>query len=278
VKHDHVSDTLDGGLAPFITVAEKDTEVPQQVGSDISDTAGESPRSSNRGTSLETWLDEKLEAFCHCGTVRFYITRPDGSSRNPHSGFPDLMIPFKSGAPEIKNAGDQKWWLRPEDSTAPTHYMAGTCACKSCRLISGFEIQAWAFVPRSNIIFHIPATMNPAADTSGSDDHLVPLDFSALPANILRTYESSPGVLRESCVNCGATVFWHDKWRPELIDVSVGLLDAPEGSRAESWLEWWRQRVSFLEDAGNGRFGTVATKAIALIEGLELGLRASGGH
>jgi hypothetical protein len=67
-------------------------------------------------------------------------------------------------------------------------------------------------------------------------------------------------------------VFWHDKWRPDIIDVSVGLLDAPEGARAENWLEWWKDRVSFVEDAGNGRLGDVALRAEGLIDGLRKGL------
>ena len=65
----------------------------------------------------------------------------------------------------------------------------------------------------------------------------------------LTHYESSPGVLREFCRVCGGTAFWHCTDRPELIDVSVGLLRATEGSRAESWLQWHKQRVSFKEDA-----------------------------
>ena len=49
---------------------------------------------------------------------------------------------------------------------------------------------------------------------------------------------------------CGAMVFWHCKDnRPDLIDVSVGLLDPKEGARVESWLDWWTGRVSFSEFA-----------------------------
>lgn len=34
-----------------------------------------------------------------------------------------------------------------------------------------------------------------------------------------------------------------------MIDVSVGLLRAKSGARAEEWLEWATGRVSFAEDA-----------------------------
>ena len=100
---------------------------------------------------------------------------------------------------------------------------------------------------------------------------------------MLRSYESSPGVMREFCPTCGATVFWHDKHRPELIDVSVGLLDAPEGARAEEWLEWWLARVSFEEDAGREREGSgkeetaVEAEGWNLIPALKRGLGRGGG-
>lgn len=274
-RHINVNTTIDGGLAPWIaglTGSHSPSEYPRPQNSNNKEEEPEETLSTSPAASSS----ENLQAHCQCGTVRFHITRPDDSSRVPHSGLPDLIIPFRSEAPEIENKEDRKWWLRPEGAARPTHYMAGTCACKSCRLISGFEIQTWAFVPRSNIIFHLRADSEPRMN---SDDavgvELMALDFATLPTNILRSYESSPGVLRESCVQCGATVFWHDKWRPDLIDVSVGLLDAPEGARAEGWLEWWKDRVSFAEDVDNGRSGSIAQMAKDLLNGLEKGLGAS---
>ena len=65
----------------------------------------------------------------------------------------------------------------------------------------------------------------------------------------LQLYGSSKDTYREFCKICGATVFWHNTGRPDLIDVSVGLLDPQEGARAERWLDWWTGRVSFIEMA-----------------------------
>lgn len=86
------------------------------------------------------------------------------------------------------------------------------------------------------------------------------MDFSL---GRLRQYESSPGIFREFCSICGATVFWHCEERPDLIDVSVGLLRSESGARAENWLEWETDRVSFKEDALDQ----------GLMAALELGLR-----
>jgi hypothetical protein len=57
-------------------------------------------------------------------------------------------------------------------------------------------------------------------------------------------------------------VFWHGEERPDLIDVSAGLIRAPSGVRAEGWLEWHPNRVSFKELAQDSK----------LAEALEFGL------
>ena len=71
---------------------------------------------------------------------------------------------------------------------------------------------------------------------------------------MLRAYESSPGVFRYFCGRCGATVFFEKKSRAtelgfELINVSVGLLRAEEGARAEKWLEWSFADISLREES-----------------------------
>ena len=86
-------------------------------------------------------------------------------------------------------------------------------------------------------------------------ENLMQLDGSPLSySQGLNHFESSPGVRREFCGKCGATVFWHNTERPGVVDVSVGLLKAKEGALASSWLEWWTQRVSFAEDAFDKSF------------------------
>lgn len=166
------------------------------------------------------------QAFCRCRSIRFQIAHPSVASISPSSPYSDLIVPYHSGP--STNPADEKWWLRANG----TRYFAGTCACRSCRLASGNDIQAWAFVPKVDI-----------RKLDGE-----PFDFS-LPQ--LKQYESSKGVYRRFCSGCGATVFWHDEERPELIDVAVGLLDAGGGARAEELLEWATERVSFQEDAQN---------------------------
>lgn len=308
-RHINTAGTRDGGLSPWIRqINGQELEVVDSLGviptpthvsvkgkvnESCSDTEQEAFSRDNMGEGENA---EVLNGFCHCKTVKFHITRPNASSKLPRSNFPDLMLPYHSGSAQIQNPEDNKWWLRPglrrdsrNDEALPVEsselkrYLAGTCACRSCRLISGFEIQTWAFVPRANIFFHVrdknrgstatesqpPRSLSEAGDKT----EIIPLDFATLPPNILTSYESSPGVRREFCSHCGATVFWRDRWRPELVDVSVGLLDAEEGARAETWLDWWTERVSFAEDARRDRTEETARRAECLIGSLEEGLR-----
>ena len=87
-----------------------------------------------------------------------------------------------------------------------------------------------------------------------------------LPLGTLKAYESSKGVTRYHCGRCGASVFYTNEKRTDLMDVAVGVLDAPEGSRAATWLDWRLNRVSFREDA--------AGRAEVLVEALEKGQQA----
>ncbi|KAK0753655.1 Mss4-like protein [Schizothecium vesticola] len=184
-------------------------------------------------------LPPLLHASCHCTRITFTITPPSASSFLPSSPFADLLLPYCRHPPNVtSNPSSLKWWLRDP-------YLAGTCACRSCRLASGFEAQAWAFVPRFNIHF------GPTADP-----------LVTFPRPLLQSYASSPaaGAVREFCPTCGATVFWHDAHRPDLIDVSVGLLCASsdcEGSSpvaaAYPYLYWWTERTSFAEESAAGQ-------------------------
>ncbi|KAJ5092106.1 hypothetical protein NUU61_006976 [Penicillium alfredii] len=220
IHHWQVDDTRDGGLSTFF--AGTSSSVP---GCRL--LALDNPHPANVG-SPDTFHgpsdpQRELLARCDCGGIEFYITPPDASSSQASSPWADLLVPYYSGS--SANPGDVKWWLRD----GQTKYLAGTCACTSCRLGSGFPIQTWAFVPKCNIR---------NADRSS-------LTFDR---RTMQRYNSSPGVYREFCGRCGATVCWHCTERPSLIDVSVGLLRA-SSARAEDWLEWETGRVSFAEMA-----------------------------
>ena len=113
------------------------------------------------------------------------------------------------------------------------------------------EMISWAFIP----------TIDISLDADGGTP------FS-LPFGSLKSYRSSTDVERYFCGTCGATVFFTADDREGLVDAAAGLLDAPEGARAESWLEWRTTRLSFREDS--------LPRAEALTLGVEEGLKKFG--
>ena len=107
----------------------------------------------------------------------------------------------------------------------------------------------------------------PAVDITLDAEGTIPFsrDFG-----ILKHYRSSSEVTRHFCSDCGATIFYDADDRPHVLDVAVGLLSAPEGARAESWLEWRTARLEYREDA--------LPRAESLTLALEQGLKAYGRH
>ncbi len=242
-----VEDTLDGGISVWFNNIKRPDgtreELKRWVHYDLRDAklVPEDALITLPAKKEAAIKNDKLKAQCLCGGVKFYVTRPNEASKNVESPFPDLMFPFHSHSSD--NPKNETWWLRDND----TKYLAGTCACTSCRLSSGNEIQPWAFIPKSNVL----------------QEDGTPLDFNM---GTLKKYDSSKGVMREFCGVCGATIFWHCDFRPELIDVSIGVFDPEEGARVEGWLDWWTERVSFEELAVSK----------SLIASLEDGLRKWG--
>lgn len=221
-NHIFVPDAKDGGLTAWIS------DIPCWEG--FSQPHRQSQQ-MNIGPQKQSRITQKgsleLQAYCQCRGVQFTITRPNEASKDLSSPYSDLLWADVTGG-SLENKHDVKWWLCADDK----RYLAGTCACHSCRLSSGFDIQMWAFIPKGNIL-------------------QIPQEPPDLGMGSLKQYQSSDGVYREFCYTCGATVFWHGNKRPNLLDISVGLLDAEEGARAESWLEWRTDRVSFEEEAQN---------------------------
>lgn len=110
--------------------------------------------------------------------------------------------------------------VRPEDGKK---FHAGLCACTSCRETSGQEITSWLTLPRE--------VFQSEDGEEGFESVLKKLDGK------LTMYSSSKGVERYFCNGCSATVFYLND-SVETIDIGVGLLDAEEGARAESRIEW----------------------------------------
>jgi hypothetical protein len=170
--------------------------------------------------------EDRLRAQCHCGGVSFTIPRPT-TAVAAHERF--------------------KKYISPVD---PTMWAACTDLCDDCRLVDGTHVVAWTFVPRSLLLPPV-----------GAD----------LLIGTSKTYASSEGVLRSFCGVCGATVFFSCDERKEpdgvddqVLDITVGILRAPEGPLAEKWITW-RTGRSAWQESGKRFDGEFAN---SLVEGM----------
>lgn len=248
--HIYIEDTVDGGFSDWITHDHGSTLRRSATGSSSAHL-----QPGWRGTEVPSIAEltvsnspARLHAHCDCGGVNMYIARPSAASENmpaPWPPNPDVLVPDDSG-PSNRHE-NETWWLRADKQK----FLGGVCSCDSCRLATGFEFIEWAFVP--------------TCDLSLDPEGKVPF---CREIGTMRKYRSSDSATRWFCGKCFATVFWDGDIRPGLIDVAVGLLDAPEGSRAESWLEWRTERVSYREDA--------ESRALYLVEAVEKGLSTWG--
>ncbi|KAI9808059.1 MAG: hypothetical protein M1827_007524 [Pycnora praestabilis] len=220
-----IGDTKDGGLADFL---------PSIGGRILKRWKGQAEQSEQFPPPTKIKgppnmpQHGKVNARCHCGGVTLYIMPLSEASSKPHAAYPELLV--EPDSPLSHNPEDEKWWLRHHLDTG--RYLAGICACNDCRVATGFDIQNWTYVPEVNIF-----------QQDGR-----PVDYTA---GTLKQYSSAPRVYRNFCGKCGATVFWRSDDRPELIDVSTGLLEAESGARAEEILEWYTGAVSYEELALN---------------------------
>lgn len=154
----------------------------------------------------------RLPFHCLCKGVNMYITRPTQESMH---------------ADPQQGKEKEPWYIGKRD-----RYAARTCACNSCRMAAGVDIVEWAFVPKINI------------KLANGEDYRT-------DTGTLQAYESSKDNTRYFCGRCGANIFWVGSERPELIDVAVGLIDAPSGAKAMDWLEWDTEQLSFEDDGPN---------------------------
>ncbi|TFK72102.1 hypothetical protein BDN72DRAFT_836691 [Pluteus cervinus] len=248
--HMFVLDTKDGGLAdhfPFY----KGVELPRYAGLPGSQTLARGWHLANQteGVDQARASQENLAGYCHCKAISFTISRPSTPSESPRlrASYPDLLHPHHSTSPEVlRNPNEEQWWIRGDG----TKYLAGYCACSGCCLSSGSDVMGWAFVPRCNVTW---TTQVPASATCFDLQ-----DTSSRPKE-LKQYCPSEDTRHEFCGTCGATAFFWKSTEPDILQVAVGLLDADVGVRAETWLDWHRERVGYEEEATN----------VAVVEGIK---------
>lgn len=224
-RHMLIGDTKDGGSSDWLSTIPSQGPLQRFVG--IMDKSPEVPigwrenRSNQRAPEhSEVKTPDTLKGSCKCGGVSFHLTRPDAASADPKL---DLRWKDKPEADRVP------WWLY---GPKQDRYTTNCCCCESCRKATGTDFVSWAFVPAHNIV---PADGGRFSTKFGT----------------LKTYQSSEGRTWCFCDKCSAMCFLIcSDHRPEVIDVAAGLLWSEEGARAEDWLGWLTEKISFDEDGG----------------------------
>jgi hypothetical protein len=101
-------------------------------------------------------------------------------------------------------------------ATAPPQ-STSLCHCESCRRATGGPSLAWAIFAEQDI---------------------------AIVAGELAIYQSSPGVERGFCAQCGTSLTYTRANRPGLFDVTTASLDDPEACPPTKEI-WTEQRLSW---------------------------------
>lgn len=129
---------------------------------------------------------------------------------------------------EVADDGYMSQFISPKDETK---WNGCFDTCDDCRLCHGTHIVGWSFIPLA--ICEPPIKPDLLIGTA-------------------KTFQSSEGVLRSFCGNCGATFLYlhadrHPSDRQAVVDLATGVLRAPEGSMAKNWLTW-RAKMAWSDD------------------------------
>ncbi|KAJ4332095.1 hypothetical protein N0V87_008656 [Didymella glomerata] len=230
IEQGYVGDTIDGGASVWLQNANGDGSRcrrfrSEEEGADPHDAlpAGWPPASELIGFEEKT--GDSVPIRCRCKGVDLILHRGD------YTGVQMENLP---------------WNVDPDTQKLSAVF----CGCDSCRLQGGIDLWYWAYFDMKHLSAACGVTLFPKS----KHELKAFIDRKDPAVGSLAYYASATraGVLRFFCRTCSATVFFAEDGRPELLDVSVGLLDAPDGARAEGFLSWSFGEIDFKGDADGG--------------------------
>ncbi len=207
-KHIYVEDTKDGGASVWLKKPNSDgNEVPRYrersggVPWDLPCLPASAGPEGQRG-------EEPLPISCHCKGVQLLLHGARYASME---------------------RGQVPWFIDPRTNKS----LASFDVCDSCRLQFGVDIVNWTFTDLADI-----SQANGGAFPKDMAEMKAAVDMANPEVGTLGYYQSSPGAQRYFCKRCSASVFYICDSRPEIADVAIGLLESPDGARAERYLSW----------------------------------------
>lgn len=221
--HIYVEDTIDGGASVWLRKPNPDgKEIPRTLtrSGDISwewpgKIAIERLKKAEEAKSIPVW--------CKCKGIDLVLHRGDYAQR-AREDLPHFVDPRNNKLNAIFDP------------------------CDSCRLHFGNDMVNWCFAEMVNI-----SRADGVAFPKTSNDLRAAVDAGDPSVDTLGYYKSSPEVQRYFCKVCSASAFYAHDSHPSYVDIAVGLLEAADGARAESFLSWnYGDDIEFAEDADGG--------------------------
>jgi hypothetical protein len=218
-EHGFVGDTLDGGLATCLPPLRGDRGWFEAGRSGKSVKIDDDWAMAATDKASSAPVPDDIPIRCHCGGIdlvlRWALARRD---------FDDL----------VAKGQRLPWFVDPESH----RLLANFDPCDSCRITSGAEIFTWTFTYLRHIgIVNGDGTVDDFPATTQELKQRV-LDKDS-KMGTLTMFASSPDVQRYSCSRCSAVVFYACDSRSDMVDVSIGIIDAGQlGSRVENVLLW----------------------------------------
>ena len=230
-KHVFVGDTIDGGATMWLRKPNSDESEARRFkeGSSGEQVPDDWPPTSSLTGYEKKTEDPSIPVSCHCKGVNFHLHREDYEGKTE-------QLP---------------WFIDPKTHKS----IASFDACDSCRLQSGVDIFHWTFSNIASISFDSSAQDKDGTKVSfnKTTELRAAVDAGDAVIGTLAYYQSSPDVQRYFCKVCSATVFYACDDRPDCVDVAIGLLNAPDGARAEGFLSWiLGGKISWVEDTDGG--------------------------
>ena len=223
-QHIFVGDTLDGGASVWLRKPNPDgKEIPRyrEYSEEIPWSLPEAPAHSSGSDAEE--ITESLPVSCHCKGVQLL---------------------FHQGTYASKKREELPWHIDPRNNK----HTATFDACNSCRLQFGTDIVYWTYGELVTI-----SQRDGGAFPRTATELKAAVDAGDAAIGTLTYYRSSPDVQRYSCKVCSASVFYACDDRPDMVDVGIGLLESPDGARAEKYLSWsFGSPLGYIEDTNGG--------------------------
>ena len=231
-NHIFVGDTIDGGASSWLVNGPDEKPATRwkerSLGGEQLDASW--PGDANPSSSADIPASPDVTPlWCHCKGVKLFL---------------------KSGK-DLAAGTDKKFFKKPEPGTGK--YVTHIDACDSCRLALGSDLIHWIFVPFDHL-FYSAEDISQGATPPFANMYDLRKAVSTQDPRIgtLALYRSSDRAERYHCSKCSATIFYTEHGLPEQADIAIGVLEHPDGARAESLLAWDRKHSDHIKDTVGG--------------------------